>query len=157
MEAEKALRASDSIPNVRFFNYKDRSRQHKTRALFIILTYSRDNRLYVVLGEVGYDYNRWITGLRRLFEKIDVVRAWEAHNDECPHIHCVLLFEEAEFLTFFYHGKWRINRRDDVSRNWHWGFVYVLALSSIQAGVSYAAKYLMKVHRVLIRDEHNDK
>ena len=69
--------------------------------MFVTLTYSRDDRLDVVWEEVDSDYNRWITGVRRLFGKIEVVRAWEGHSDGYPHIHCVLLFEETEFLAFF--------------------------------------------------------
>ena len=154
---KKRLEHLKSIPDVKFFNYKDRSTRHKTRALFVTLTYSRDDRFDVVWGEVGSDYNRWITGLRRLFGKIEVVRAWEGHGDGYPHIHCVLLFEETEFVTFFYNGKWRINRRDDISRNWHFGFVDVLALSSIRVGVGYVVKYLTKVHRVLIGKRAEEK
>ena len=147
---KKRLGHLRSIPNVRFFNHKDRSRRHKTRTLFIMLTYKRDDRLDVVWEEIGSDYNRWITGLRRKYGKIEVVRTWEAHGDGYPHIHCVLLFEEIEFETFLYNGKWRINRKDDISRNWHFGFVDVLALSSIRAGVNYMVEYLTKAHRVLI-------
>jgi len=154
---KKRLEHLKSIPDVNFFNYKDRSRRHKTGAMFVTLTYKRDERLDVIWDEVGSDYNRWITGLRRKFGKIDVLRAWEAHGDGYPHIHCVLLFEETEFETFFYNGKWRILRRDDISRNWHFGFVDVLALSSIRAGVSYVVKYLTKAHRALIEKKADKK
>lgn len=69
----------------------------------------------------------------------------------------MLLFEETEFKTFFYNGKWRINRRDDISRNWHFGFVDVFALNSIRTGVSYVVKYLTKAHRVLIEKKADKK
>lgn len=154
---KKRLEHLRSTPDVRFFNHKDRSRRHKTRALFVTLTYKRDERLDVVWEEVGRDYNRWITGLRRRFGKIDVLRAWEAHGDGYPHIHCVLLFEETEFETFLYNGKWRINRRDDISRNWNFGFIDVLALSSMRAGVSYVVKYLTKVHSSIVEKRFDRK
>lgn len=92
-----------------------------------------------------------------MFGKIDVVRAWESHKYGFPHIHCALMFEKTEFVTFFYNGKWRINQKDDISRNWHFGFVDVLSLSSIWEGVGYVVKYITKVHRVLIRKRVDKK
>ena len=115
----KRLRELDTIPNMEFFNPRDRSRRHKTRVVMVTLTYRRDDRLDVVWEGEGKDYNRWITGKRKKFGKINVIRTLEAQSDGFVHIHCVLYFEDVEFKTFFYNGKWRINRKNDIAENWH--------------------------------------
>ncbi|GAI09068.1 unnamed protein product, partial [marine sediment metagenome] len=87
-----------------FFNYRNRSKSQKTRALFITLTY--DSKLASLweawsgvkirkqvkrgprLGELYYAhkpgcrcvsclYNRYITALREAYGKLSVIRAWE--------------------------------------------------------------------------------
>jgi hypothetical protein len=60
--------------------------------------------LDVLWEEVGQDFNRWISAMRRRYGKISILRSWESHEDGYPHIHCVLLFDECEFKTFFYNG-----------------------------------------------------
>lgn len=148
----KRLQHLDNLPNIEFFNYKDRNKRHKTRAVFATFTYRRDLSLDRQWENVGSDYNRSITGLKRRYGKIDVLRCWEAQKDGYPHIHCIILFYENEFETFFYNGKWRLTEKDELCRNWHWGFSDVFALYSLGAGVGYVKKYVTKIHNVL-RDE----
>ena len=152
----KRLKPLKSLPKLQFFSQKNRSKRHKTKILFITLTYRRDIRLDIAWESVGLDFNRWISGLRRKFGKIHVLRAWEAQRDGNPHIHCVLYFEEYEFQTFFYHGKWRINLKKEIARNWHWGFSDIFALHSLGAGVGYVIKYLTKVHDALLQEKYDD-
>lgn len=154
---KKRLRQLDKLPNVKFFNSKDRSRRHKTKVAFVTLTYKRNDRLDVVWEEVSPDYNRWITGKRKKFGKIHVIKTLESQADGYVHIHCILYFEDVEFETFFYNGKWRIDRKDDIAENWHWGFVDVIALCSLRAGVGYVTKYIMKIHEALVHKENDDK
>lgn len=154
---KKRLRKLDKLPKVYFFNPKDRSRRHKTKVAFVTLTYKRDDRLDIVWEEVSSDYNRWITGKRRKFGRIHVIKSLEAQKDGYVHIHCILYFEDVEFETFFYNGKGRINRKDDIAENWHWGFVDVIALCSLRAGVGYVTKYIMRIHEALAHKETNDK
>lgn len=138
------------LPEISFFNRKNRSKRHQTKVLFITLTYRRDGRIDTAWEDLGVDYNRWISALRRRYGKIQVLRAWEAQKDGYPHIHCVLFFEDIEFETFFYNGKWRIDAKRILSKNWHWGFADVFALSDLGAGVGYVVKYLTKVHRTVV-------
>ena len=37
-----------------------------------------------------------------------------------------------------------------LSKNWHWGFSDMFALSDLGAGVGYVLKYLTKVHRTVV-------
>ena len=153
----KRLGFLKSLPEIKFFHFKDRSKRHKTKTLFATLTYRRDTRLDLAWEEVGKDFNRWLSGLRRKYGKVHVLRAWEAQRDGFPHIHCVLYFEEYEFKTFFYNGKWRVDLKGEISKNWHWGFVDVFALASLGSGVGYVVKYLTKVHGCLLKEVIDDK
>ena len=146
----KRIQKMYDLPEISFFNRKNRSRRQKTRVLFITLTYRRDGRIDTAWEGVGVDYNRWISALRRRYGKIHVLRAWEAQRDGYPHIHCVLYFEDVEFETFFYKGVWRVDAKQMLSKNWRWGFSDMFALSDLGAGVGYVVKYLMKVHRTVV-------
>lgn len=138
------------LPEISFFNRKNRSKRQKSRVLSITLTYRRDGRIDTAWEDVGVDYNRWISVLRRKYGKIHVLRSWEAQKDGYPHIHCVLYFEDVEFETFFYNGVWRVDAKRMLSKNWRWGFADVFALSDLEAGVGYVVKYLTKVHRTVV-------
>jgi hypothetical protein len=47
--------------------------------------------------------------------------------------------------------------KNEISKNWYWGFVDIRALSNLKAGIGYVVKYLTKVHRVLIDKVKNEK
>ncbi|MCW4048931.1 MAG: hypothetical protein NWE89_04260 [Candidatus Bathyarchaeota archaeon] len=110
-KVRKRLNYLYNLPQIEFFNYKDRNRVQKTRAVFVTLTYRRDDPLDILWKEVGRDFNRWISGLRCRYKKIDVLRCWEAQSDGYPHIHCVLLFHEVKFDTFFHNNNGGLRKR----------------------------------------------
>ena len=145
------------LPEISFFDRKDRSKRQKAKVLFITLTYRRDGRIDTAWEDVGKDFNRWISGLRRKCGKIRVLRDWEAQSDGYPHIHCVLYFEEMEFQTFFYNGKWRIDVKDELVKNWHCGFSDMFALSDLGAGVGQVVKYFTKVHKTIVEEKYGRK
>jgi len=147
---KKRLRYLYNLPKIEFFNFKDRSNSQKTRAIFITLTYRRDLHIDEAWEQVGSDYNRWITRMRKTFGKIDTIRCWEAQRDGYPHIHCVLLFYDYEFDTFFYNGKWRISRKRELEKYWAWGFLDMWGIYSLGAGVGYVLKYVTKVNNALL-------
>ena len=118
--------------------------------LFTSLTYRRDDNLTVVWDKVGMDFNRWITGLKRKYGNILIIRTFEAQSDGYVHVHSVLYFQDYEFETFFYNGRWRISERDDVVKNWGWGFCDVLALYSLKAGLGYVSKYITKIQSAVV-------
>lgn len=154
---DKRLKHLYDLPQIEFFNYKDRSRVQSTRAVFVTLTYARNDRLDVLWEEVGKDFNRWISAMRRRYGKISVIRCWEAHQDGYPHIHCVLLFHEYEFKTFFYNGKWRLTKKRKIGELWNWGYSDMFALYSLGAGVGYVLKYVTKVNNALLSEKMDHK
>jgi len=153
----KRLNHLYKLPRIEFFNFKDRSRSHKTKAVFVPLTYQRDIRLDEAWEDIGSDFNRWISAMRKAFGKIDVIRCWEAQEDGFPHIHCILVFHEAEFETFYYNGKWRISRKRELEKYWAWGFSDMWAMYSLGAGVGYVMKYVTKVNNALLAEKRNRK
>jgi hypothetical protein len=83
----KALEHLRKLPDHKFFNSKDRNGVHRTKAVFITLTYRRFLRIDEAWERVGEDFNRWITDLRKQYGKIDVLRAWESQRARTPHGH----------------------------------------------------------------------
>ena len=154
---DKRLKHLYDLPQIVFFNFKNRSIVQKTRAVFVTLTYARDERLDVLWEEVGKDFNRWISALRRRYGKISILRCWESQQDGYPHIHCVLLFYDYEFTTFFYNGKWRINKKRELEELWGWGYSDMFALYSLGAGVGYVLKYVTKVNSALLTEKIDRK
>ncbi len=153
----KRLNHLYNLPQREFFNFKDRNRRHKTRAVFVTLTYRRDLRLDEAWENIGSDYNRWVSAMRKAFGKISIIRSFEAQSDGFPHIHCILLFREAEFETFFYNGKWRLSRKRELEKYWGWGFCDMFAMYSLGAGVGYVMKYVTKVNNALLAEKKNRK
>ena len=132
-----------NYPDIRFFNYsEERSRRHKTRAIFIDYTYSREDCLFPTWENIGFDLNRQLSRLRSRYGDFSIFRTFEAQRDGYPHIHAVLIFKNYEFETFFSNGKWRIQERDDLV--WSQGFSDIQALSSTRNGLRYVSKYMSK-------------
>jgi len=153
------------LEDIPFFDFKDRSSRHTTRALFITLTY--DTKLASLLGAwygkrdrggrhvkgcpcVSCLYNRYITALREAHGKVSVIRVWEGFKSGYPHVHLVALFHDHEFEVFHYEGAWRVQGKQGGSLEaWGGGFVDVEGLASLRGGIRYVTKYLFKVHRAL--------
>jgi hypothetical protein len=129
-------------PDVKFFNYKDRSNRHKTKAIFVDYTYPRKISLSDSWEKIGVDLNRQFSKLRSKYGEFSQFRTFEAQQDGYAHIHAVLIFKDFEFETFFYNGNWRIQERDDLI--WSKGFSDVLALSNTRGGLRYVFKYMAK-------------
>ena len=137
------------LPDVHFFSYKDRSKNHLTRAIFVTLTYDPKGK---TIGEawedVGADWNRFITRARKVYGGIQVARVWESMKNGYPHIHAIMLFDTKEFTAFHHNDAWRIQGKHDVAEMWNHGFSDVEALSSTKGGFHYIAKYLGKLHEL---------
>ena len=95
--------------------------------------------------------------MRRRYGKISIIRCWESQQDGYPHIHCVLLFHDAEFETFFYNGKWRVSKKREMESLWIWGFSDMFALYSLGAGIGYVLKYVTKVNNALLSENVDRK
>ena len=151
----KWLKHLYNLPDIEFFNPKDRNKVQKTRALFMTFTFRRKMSLDQAWEEVGKLFNRTRSGIQRRYGKFDLIRVWEAQRDGYPHIHCIALFRETEFETFFYNGKWRIKEKALLTSYWKWGFSDVFALYSLGAGVGYVLKYVTKVNNALLSEKRN--
>jgi len=135
------------LPDIRFFDWKDRSKRQKTRAIFTTLTYDPAG---LSIGEawnkVGEDYNRWISALRARYGEASIIRVWEAHKSGYPHVHAVIIFEDSEFEAFHHGDAWRVHEKRDIEGLWPHGFTDIEALSSTRGGLHYVVKYLGKLH-----------
>jgi len=138
----KRLAPIRNYPDHQFFNFRDRSRRHKTKALFVDYTYNREGSLSDAWKQIGKDLNRQFSLIRSRYGAFSDFRTFEAQRDGYPHIHAVLIFKDYEFETFHYNGKWRIQERDDLI--WSEGFSDILALSSTRSGLRYVSKYMTK-------------
>jgi hypothetical protein len=154
---DKRLDWVDELPNLTFFGWRNRSKRHKTRALFVTLTYGRDDlRVDEAWEQVGSDYNRWVSRIKKRFGTVRIIRVWEAHRDGFPHVHAILVFEDHEFEAFHYNGVWRVQAKRDLE--WDYGFTDVEALASLRGGIKYVLKYLTKLHQIGIDgSQQNDK
>jgi len=171
---KKRFEDLEDLPGHHFFDYKDRSKRHKTRCLFVTLTYRRflnpdsfwGGRWTIKLSKSGNSYiahekrclcvsccyNRFITRLRRKYGNVSAIRVWESHKDGVPHVHVVLLFEDHEFETFFHNGVWRVQGKHELERYWEFkgqglGFIDVEAISNTKGAIRYITKYLNKLHK----------
>ena len=137
------------LPDVHYFNYKDRSKIHQTGALFVTLTYDPKN---ITLGEawadIGVHYNRFISHIRKKYGKVQVARVWESMLNGHPHIHAIMLFETKRFNAFHHNEAWRIQEKNDLADMWPHGFSDIEALCSTRSGFTYVSKYLGKLHEL---------
>ena len=151
------FKALDNIPDTEFFNYRDRGKRHKTRALFITLLYNA-NELTIsdAWKQVGSDWNRFITGLRKRFGSIKALRVWESHESGYPHIHAILIFESQDFEAFHLNAHWRVSGKDNLVKDWSHGFSDVEALASTHGGIKYVTKYMTKLNEVGVHGQARD-
>jgi len=100
--------------------------------------------------DVGSDFNRFMSRVRRLFGKVSVVRVFESHESAYPHIHVVLVFHDYVFLGYSSrrrgHMVYRVFGVDYKSLKacWIHGFSDVEMVGSFGGGVRYLSKYLAK-------------
>lgn len=150
---ERRFNTLVDLDNIVYFNPYDRSSHHKTSALFISLTYNRDEHsLDDAWLNCGVDVNRYISMLRSRYGKCSSVRTLEVQYESgvpYPHIHLIVVFENYSFDTYFYNGRWLIteNNRDDNGVNkmeWNEGFVKILGMSNISNSALYITKYMRK-------------
>ena len=146
----KRLKGLDDVPDLRWFNTKNRSQKDATTsALFITLEFRQTERVDQTWRLIGEDYNRFISAMRKRYGKVHAIRCWEAHKSGYPHIHAILYCENHEFDAFFYHGTWRIQEKRDIEGLWPFGFSDIEALGSLRGGVRYVTKYLRKLNYIL--------
>lgn len=142
--------------SVQFFDASDCLTDKKvfTSALWITFTYDtkRCSRLEAWEKQIGIEFNRSISALRRKYGKISVLRTWEASAQGYPHVHAILLFHEAKFSVFPWLAKdedgkekltFRISEKAQIASYWH-SHVDVQAVSSTKKLFNYMRKYQTK-------------
>jgi len=127
-----------------FFNPKERGIK-KTQALWITLTYDLKRCSFKDGWQnIGVEFNRFMAFIRKRFGKVACIRVFESFENGYPHIHCILLFESTWFPVFRDRkGQFRVHSKQIIANGWH-SNVDVKAMNSLQGGLSYLKKYLLK-------------
>lgn len=119
--------------------------------VFVTLTYDRALDIQDAWRRVGVDFNRWISGLRRKWGGISVVRAFESHEDGYPHIHAVLRFKSVKWAGFPWVNKdgknvFLVQDVDEIKAGWpeRCGFADVELCNSAGRAAHYISKYVSK-------------
>lgn len=141
------------VPDKKFFEIKSFQvdKVVRTSLLWITLTWDPGQGDLVFAWEnLGKDFNRFVSALRRKYGRISYLRVWESYESGFPHVHAVMLFEEAEFTVFPHwdskEGKlsFRIQEKKEISDLWH-SFVDIQAISSLSNVFTYLKKHQEKV------------
>ena len=135
-----ASRAENAV----FFNPKDRGIK-RTRALWVTLTNDTKRCSFKEAWvNIGVEFNRFTAFVRKKFGTVSCCRVFESFENGYPHIHCILLFKSTWFNVFRdKKGQFRIHSKKIIAVGWH-SNVDVKAMSSLQRGLSYQKKYLLK-------------
>jgi len=145
------------------FIFDPNAKIKKTNVLFCTFTYdTKRMSSYEAWFDIGRDWNRTITRLRRSFDcGIEVLRVWESTKKGYPHIHAVLIFVGKEFEVFEHVDKadsentsipvktsYRLSNSDvrETIQNSYHSHVDVQGVNSVGGAVGYILKYLRKEH-----------
>lgn len=149
---KRSLNWLSNTENVQFFDAKDFNTHKKvySSALWLTLTYDvkRCSRAQAI-GKVGEEWNRFLSGLKRKYGQISVLRTWEVSEKGYPHVHAIVLFPDARFTVFPWlsrkEGKfsYRIEEAAEIGSLWH-SHVDVQAISSTRKLFNYMKKYQTK-------------
>ena len=143
------------IPDKKFFEIRDFQvgKDVKTSLLWVTLTWDRKRSSLIEAWEnLGKDFNRFISALRRKYGRISYLRVWESYESGYPHVHVVMLFHDTEFSVFPWsiekegklHLVFRIQEKDDVASFWH-SHVDIQAISSLSNVFTYLKKHQEKI------------
>ena len=144
---------SREISDKKFFEIRDFQvgKAVKTSLLWVTLTWDPARGDLIQAWEtLGKDFNRFMSALRRRYGRISYLRVWEAYESGYPHVHVVMLFEEAEFSVFPHFSKkegkltFRIHEKREISELWH-SHVDIQAISSLSNVFTYLRKHQEKI------------
>ena len=124
----------------------------KTNCLFLTLTYdTKLSSLDEAWKQIGIQYNRFVSGIKRKFGNCAIIRAFESFQNGYPHIHAIMLFDEKEFDVFEHWNKrgtkssFRIKQKPMFEMHWH-SHVDITAVHTIKGALGYLTKYLKKAY-----------
>lgn len=138
--------------NTKFFDVTDfkPEKQVSSSAIWLTLTYDVERcSRFDAIENIGKEWNGFISALRQKYGKISVLRTWECSEKGYPHIHAILLFQDAKFSVFPHfsvkEGKltFRIKEKDEIGSLWH-SHADIQAVSSTKKLFSYMKKYQTK-------------
>jgi hypothetical protein len=132
-------------------NFSPNDTDKKTNALFVTLTYDTKRCTQSESwNNIGKEYNRWISNLKRKFGKFSGIRCFESFVNGYPHIHALIFFEDRKFDVFEHcptndimqGSTYRIQEKKQF-QSWH-SNVDVLAVNNMSQALHYITKYLKK-------------
>ncbi len=131
----------------------------RTNVLWITGTYDGDTGSEAY-GQIGPDFNRWITAMRKVHGKIDVVRVWESQERGTPHWHAILIFRDKTWSWFWKKRKGsrngfhipgvkaaydpRVFGYKEIKKYWKHGWMDIKAVHDYEGAIGYLKKYLVK-------------
>jgi len=131
-----------------------------TRALKIVVTVNPErfnDDIESAWMELGREFNRFVSVLKRRYGDVSVLRSWESHSSGYPHIHAVVCFESKRWLVVGRlpdkngHEQWRIPTAmsREIASGWGLGFLDVQAVvpDSIDEDIEDSVWYLIKSRR----------
>jgi len=133
------------------FDPKDKNK--KTNVVFVTLTYDTKHcSLDSAWHNIGVEWNRYQSNLKRKFGRLSFVRAFESFDNYYPHIHAVMVFPDKKFNVFKHISRknpdgrptFRIQERDQF-KSWH-SKIDVTAVGNTGQAIKYITKYLRKSH-----------
>ena len=138
--------------NVKFFDVTDftANKEVYSSAIWLTLTYDIERcSRFDAIENIGKEWNTFISALRQKYGKISVLRTWECSEKGYPHIHAILLFQNAKFSVFPHfsekEGKltFRIKEKNEIASLWH-SHSDIQAVSSTKKLFNYMRKYQTK-------------
>jgi len=129
--------------------------QHYTKLLFLTLTQdTKKCGLITAWDNIGPDWNRFLSNLRKQFGKIEFFRTWESTKKGYPHIHVLVGFVDARFPVLRHVAKkgkdkgkvtFRIpfNYVEKIQSYWH-SHIDVQCVAETKGAVRELTKYITK-------------
>jgi len=147
----KRLGWIERVRNFEFFNDKEVERgEAYACVLFFTLTYDVNRCSRGDAWEnVGKEYNRWISRVRRKYGHVSVLRVWQSFKNGYPHVHGIIWFKEAKFKVFKHRDvdgsvSYRVYHKGDLETSWH-SFVDVVAIKNLRGALVYVKRYITRV------------
>lgn len=136
------------IPDYSFYQTTSHAVE-KSPLVFVTLTYE-ERKLEEKWHDIGKDFNRFLSGIRREFGEAEFLRVWESHESGMPHVHVVFRLPK-DLPCMALTGRsgrrtWRVigEDRNRIRRHWKHGFSDVKSIASTDGMCSYVMKYLEK-------------
>jgi len=106
-------------------------------------------------GNVGIDFNRFTSNLKKKYGKISIFRTWESHDNFYPHVHAAIFFHDHDFPVFVQKvvnkkgklvTKYRVPKDDNDRIRGYWDSpnVDVQGVANTQDAIREVEKYITK-------------